>query len=224
MIYFRVTKPEDSGIRTLWILGLVAVLASTLACQAVLGSPPPTPRPEMEQAIRAFSEAPEDPEVLFETLDAQIRNSPREVEVAALSAMDSPEPEVRLAALYALSLTATTDRATAALKEGLQETDITLRLLAAAGLISRGEPQAIPVLIEALHSNEPLVYSEPPRVAWVYGRMLLIQYVEPEFGLLAADDFESVGLAAEAYQAWWEAQGDGIVWDPELNRFQERAP
>ena len=201
-------------------LGMLVL--SLLACQTLLGSGAPTPRPEIEASIEAFGRDGADVGAAFDVLEEQIRQSPAEIEQAALRQLNSDQEQVRLAAVYALARTYETAAGRRGLQQQLASEDVTLRLLAAAGLLIRGEAEAIPVLIAALREDEPLAFSQPPQLAWEYARALLLQYVEPEFGLLAAEDFGTVGVIAGAYEVWWESSAETIAWDETRLRFREQ--
>jgi hypothetical protein len=206
-------------IRTL----LSGIVLATIA--AACGSPGdsaalPTPRIEVIENLSAFQLGEAETDLLFDDLSVFIRTSPGEVEQAALMQVDAEDPLARTAALYALANTASGKDAQRALSHALKDNDMTNRTLAAAGLLTMGDKQGIPVLIEALRSDEMLKYSEPPRQAWQYAIELLLQYVDVDLGLLQAEDRTAASSAADAWEQWWEASNADLSWNTGVERFQ----
>lgn len=206
-------------IRTL----LSGIILVTIA--AACGSPGdsaalPTPRIEVIENLSAFRLGEVETDLLFDDLSVFIRTSPGEVEQAALMQVDAEDPLARTAALYALANTASGKDAQRALSQALKDKDITNRTLAAAGLLTMGDKQGIPGLIEALRSDEMLKYSEPPQQAWHYAMELLLQYVDVDLGLLQAEDRTAASSAADALEQWWEASNADLSWNAEVERFQ----
>jgi hypothetical protein len=93
------------------------------------------------------------------------------------------------------------------------------RLIAAGGLLSVGEKAAIPVLIELLASGAPVPNSDPPRAVWQVARGVLLFYTDQDLGLREAADAEAAAVAQADWEAWWEASGEALTWDPGTTRF-----
>lgn len=196
--------------------GAAAGLA--LACNVLGGRP--TPNPEDQAALSAFEGGVGDIEEAFQALGARLRDDPAGMRTAAVDALGSPDSAVRIASLYVLAETAAADGALPELARRLDNDDATERLLAAAGLTLAGDRRGLPVLIAALSDDTPMSYAEPPQAAWEYARLLLIQYTEGDFGLLAAGNRNSAAAAQPAWQAWWDENGGQLRWDASLERFQ----
>jgi hypothetical protein len=168
--------------------------------------------PETSKPITEFNAALE---VSDRDLHVLIRDDPEAAAQAALEQLDADDPAARFAALYALANTAATDEQLEGLRATLASASLSERVLAAEALLVRGEKQALPVLIEALGSDEDLAFSLPPRQAWEYARDLLLTYTEGDFGLTADESFAAASAARPAWQAWWQANGGGIEWRPD---------
>jgi hypothetical protein len=173
----------------------------------------------MQAVFSTFSSASPDLDDAFDQLSGTIRESPQRVEAAAQYYLEAQDPHVRFAALYALANTASSERALEALRGLLDHSDVTYRLLAAAGLVTGGVKDGIPVLIEGLRSDEELTFSQPPMRAWRYAQNLLTLYVNQDLGLMAAEDFNTAQAAAAAWEAWWQQVQADIVWDAASGEF-----
>ncbi len=174
---------------------------TALACQTLLDSTTPTPRPEVEAALEAFA-GPAEVDEAFDGIDDWIDRAPEEVEAAALTRLGSPAFGLRFAAAYALTHTAETEEGVAALRGLLEAESVSLQMLAAEGLLVRGHPFGLPLLIEALDLPDPLAYSDPPALAWQYAGELFLLYTEQDFGLREAETLEAARAVQPAWEAW----------------------
>lgn len=111
----------------------------------------------------------------FRAMHELAREQPGELRTAALDELGSRQSNVRYAAVYGLAMTAE-GRSLERLRGLLESEDVSERVLAAEALVSRGEAAGLPVLIEALGSEEGLRFRDPPQRAWELARLLLVQY------------------------------------------------
>lgn len=198
---------------TVAALGLAALGCSLL-------TPRPTPVPEVDSALAAFGDPQADPEAAFLDLSRAMSDDPAGVEATALGRLDDPHPEVRLIAIYSLAETASTPAGLRALHDLLDADDATERSLAAEGLLRRGEPEAIPALIDVLDEDSALRGAEPPSQVWEFARDLLLRYTDQDFGLSTAEDSAAVAAAKPAWEAWWGTSSARVAWDDEALLFR----
>lgn len=136
---------------------------------------------------------------------------------AALEQLEAEDPDVRIAAVYALSLTLKAEDADA-LAPLLESQDSGERVLAAAGMLSLGDGRAVPVLIEALGIEDPLPFGAPPLRVWEQARVALLSFSGQDFGLGEAATAEEAEATAPDWESWWadaEASFE-VVRAPEL--------
>ncbi|HET7010585.1 MAG TPA: HEAT repeat domain-containing protein [Anaerolineales bacterium] len=188
-----------------------ALVSTSLAC--ALGRPTPTPVPEIDAVLSAMGAAEADPEAAFLELSEAIGANPAGVEATALSRLEDPNADVRLFAVYSLAETASSAAGMRTLVGLLEVSDVTERMLAAEGLLRRGEPEGIPALIAALAVDEPMRGAEPPIQVWDFARDLLLTNTDQDFGLSSAVDAESADAARPSWEAWWAASGRNLTWD-----------
>ena len=93
------------------------------------------------------------------------------------------------------------------LKSTLTDPDISLKVTAAELVTSFGDKTGIPVLIDAVDSDETLQPAEPPTSVCTQAIRVLGHYTGQTF-------------TEEAdWQAWWDANQDSLDWDPDDERF-----
>jgi HEAT repeat protein len=85
----------------------------------------------------------------------------------------------------------------------LEDPELPLRVTAAGALSGEGVVESIPVLIEALGSDEELWYSDPPRPAADLAREALEAYTGEAFA------------TPEEWEAWWGEVRGSLRWDGE---------
>ena len=170
---------------------------------------------EAAAVLDAFASDPGLVDENFRALNSLVRTSPAAVREAAIERLRASDPNLRYAAVYGLALTADDADSIAALVPILTSSDISERMLAAGSLISRGEKSAFPILIDALDSDDPLAFRDPPQRAWQFARFVLIQYTEEDMGLLGPLTFstEQAAAAKPTWETWWSDHGDALRFD-----------
>jgi|GEM_PF-5237825 len=88
------------------------------------------------------------------------------------------------------------------LKQGLTDTDDSLRAQAAQLLINLGDKDGFPVLIETLDIAKPMIPSEPPININEWVSLVLGEYTEFDYG-----------MDQEEWQAWWDENKDTLKFD-----------
>jgi hypothetical protein len=121
---------------------------------------------------------------------------------AALSHLDASDSDVRMAAVYALTLTLRPGDAST-LAPLLKSPRPAERVLAASGLLALGEGRAVPVLIDALGIDEPLPFGAPPVRVWEQARLALLSFTGQDFGLQKARGVERAKASVPRWRAWW---------------------
>lgn len=170
---------------------------------------------EAARVLDAFASTPNRVAEDFRALHSLVRDTPGEVRDAAIERLQASDPNLRYAAVYGLALTADDAESMAALVPILSSPDISERMLAAGSLISRGDKNAFPVLIDALDSDDPLAFRDPPQRAWQFARFVLIQYTEEDMGMLGPRTFslDQAAAAKPAWERWWSEHGDALRYD-----------
>lgn len=145
---------------------------------------------------------------------------PAALRTIALDQLTSNNPDVRWAALYALSVVVEPgdSEGASALMQSLGSTDVDERLAAASGLVAVGEKAAVPVLIAILESSETTQYIVMP--SWRVARGLLLTHVNQDLGLRDADSGRTVAAAMPAWQTWWAEHGPSLAWDEAAGTFK----
>ena len=207
-----------------WRVAVIVVLAVAGACTSGGGTgsgPGSADSSSAEDAIAAFDLRHA---ALAESLAAVNESAfadPDSMREAALASLEADDPARRFAAVYALTLTVSTDVPDSldAIREVMASGDPTERFLAAGALASLGDPDAVAMLIEALGSDEPMHYLAPPMPAWRYARANLLLFVGQDLGLRGATDAAAAAAAGEAWRAWWSENAQAMTWNGELGRF-----
>lgn len=177
-----------------------ALAVVTTACHGG-SSPVATPR----SVITGFSVAQLDRS--FAVVNSAAWQDPRGLRTAASALLDSTDPVEQYAAAYAQSISADPG-SVAQLTDLLNSTVETERLLAAAALVRLGDPAGIPILIDALGSDGPLVYWDPPESAWAFAQPILLRATGEDLGLRKARTAVQAAAAQTAWKRWWNAHGD----------------
>jgi len=163
--------------------------------------------PTSESVVAAFDAS----ETSFRALHDAIELDPAGVIAQAQVALSAADPETRFAAVYALGLAVDQD-SLAALRPVLDDPEVSLRTIAAGALIGLGEPGSLPVLIEAMDSDEMLPFSDPPLPIWTFADSVLAHYTGIDFGIAAGAEDQHQASAA-AWRDWWEQNGGSLTWD-----------
>ncbi|MBD3360399.1 hypothetical protein GF366_01200 [Candidatus Peregrinibacteria bacterium] len=95
------------------------------------------------------------------------------------------------------------------LNKGLQDTDPTIKVQTAQILSLFGEKAAVPVLIDALDSEEMMVPSEPI--------MLLREYA---YFILRENTDQDYGYEKDKWFSWWEENKNTVEFDEENKKFK----
>lgn len=119
---------------------------------------------------------PADPETLDAPEELVALGHDAVPELIAL--LDSPELVTRWAAVYALTRLAQAEDIPG-LARGLEDPNLSNRVGIAATLLWLGDERGLPVLEEALFSDEPMIFSHPPERVSDYARYVL-QELHPE--------------------------------------------
>jgi hypothetical protein len=143
----------------------------------------------------------------FAAVQAQVRKNPSELRDAAIPLANAPDPAVRFAAIYALSLTADDVKSRDALAPILESGDVSERLLAAEALLRGGDTSALPVVIDALGNDHSMELWEPPMAVWRFARLLLLGATGLDLGLQSAETLDQALVAKAAWEQWWRASG-----------------
>jgi HEAT repeat protein len=118
----------------------------------------------------------------------------------------SEDPDVRIAAIYALSITLEPGDADA-LARVLESSNAGERVLAAAGMIAAGDGRAVPVLIDALGIKDPLPFGAPRLRVWAQARISLLSFTGQDFGLRKSATAEESAATQSDWEAWWAEAG-----------------
>jgi HEAT repeat protein len=93
------------------------------------------------------------------------------------------------------------------LKSALSDPDISVKVTAAELVASFGDPAGLPVLIDAVDSDEILRPAEPPTSVCTQAVRVLGHYTGEVF-------------TEEAdWQTWWDTNQASLKWDPDHERF-----
>ena len=93
------------------------------------------------------------------------------------------------------------------LKSALSDSDISVRVTAAELLASFGDPAGLPVLIDAVDSDEILRPAEPPTSVCTQAVRVLGHYT----GQVFTEEAD--------WRTWWDANQGSLDWDPDHERF-----
>jgi hypothetical protein len=153
-------------------------------------------------------------------INAAARQDTGALRTFALEQLGSTDPNIRWAALYALSLVIEEDdgEGVAALMLSLGSGNLDERLAAASGLVAVGEKAAVPVLISLLESSETTRYIVLP--SWRVARGLLLTHVQQDLGLRNAASGPSAAAAKPAWQTWWAQHESSLDWDASTETFR----
>jgi hypothetical protein len=153
-------------------------------------------------AIEGFDTAPEAGFGPRARLNMALISNPEATRQAALDRIESTDADVRIAAVYALSVTLHLDDANT-LASLLESPNSGERVLAAAGMLAVGDKRAIPVLIGELDDDAVLPFGSRPARVWEQARFALLQSTGQDFGLRKATTAAEAAATMPAWQAWW---------------------
>lgn len=95
------------------------------------------------------------------------------------------------------------------LKNGLTDTDDTIKVQVAQLILVWGEKDAVPVLINALDNSNVMIPSEPQTTLNYYAHMILVQFTSVDFKYNKSQ-----------WQSWWNTNKDKLTWNQELEKFK----
>jgi hypothetical protein len=184
-----------------------AVVALALVLVGCTGGEDGESSDDARAAIEGFDASPEAGFGPNERLGIALIAHPEETHEAALDLLASGDPDVRIAAIYALSVGVRPEDAEA-LAPILKASDPGEQVLAAAGLLAVGDARGIPVLIQALGEDAILPFGAPPAHVWEQARYALLQSTGQDLGLGAATTAEEAAATVPAWESWWsEVEG-----------------
>ena len=121
---------------------------------------------------------------------------------AALERLDAGDPDVRLAAVYALSITLEPEDVEP-LAPILESESAAERVLAASAMVALGDGRGVPVLIESLGVDELMPFGKPPLPIWRQARWALLEFTGQDFGLSSATSVEESAATVADWEDWW---------------------
>jgi hypothetical protein len=169
-------------------------------------------------AIQEFDAAPEAGSWPRSRLNSAVLADPQGSRAAALERLESKDPGVRIAAIYALSITLEPGDADA-LAPLLESSDAGERVLAAAGMLAVGDERAVPVLIVSLGIEDPLPFGAPPLRVWEQARIALLSFTGQDFGLRESATIEEAAATQSDWEAWWAEDEASFEVVPSPSRF-----
>lgn len=128
----------------------------------------------------------------------------------------APETETRFIAFIALSgiahdVEGTRSEIIPYLREGLFDPDMSIRTQVAQILLLFEERDGLPVLIEALDSDEMMIPSEPPMPLAHYANIILINYTDEDYGFDRAQ-----------WTGWWDENKNSLQWNGDREKFESQ--
>lgn len=184
-------------------LPLLLALFTAVTVAACTGTP-------AEKAITSFDGEPR----AFHGLEVESVRHPADLREAALEHIDDKDPQIHFAAFYALTLTAVPGPSMVTLGRYLKSGDVNERLAAAGALVSRGQTEGLPVIIDALDSEETLVWMDPPLRGWQIAKHVLATFTDQDLGITNADDLRASAATKPAWKQWYSENGARLRWDP----------
>lgn len=153
-------------------------------------------------AIEGFDAAPDAGSWPRSRLNTAVLAEPDASRKAALDRLKSEDPDVRIAAAYALSITLKPEDADV-LAPLLGSPMPGERVLAAAGMLAIGDRRAVPILIDALGVEDRLPFGSPRLRTWEQARFSLLSFTGQDFGLRDATTAQEAAATAPEWESWW---------------------
>lgn len=168
-----------------------------------------TPEPDVVPPGRLQDLDADDDKIRLRAVRRFVVNPPEEGPVlhGVLERMDSPRPEVRLAAATVLTYV-TSERALAPLKAALEDADALVRFQALKGLAQRGDPSAVPGVVATLGGDDRR------RVAWaaqVVGTLEAREHWRALIPLLDADNAPTQMAALRSIGRLGDADATAVI-------------
>jgi len=95
----------------------------------------------------------------------------------------------------------------------LQNGDPSIRVMAAAALVSLGEPAAFDVLVSAVATGEPLRGSFPPQSISAFATFTLSRYTGVDLGNTENASAAAIKKASDDWTAWLAQNRDDLTFD-----------
>ncbi|MBI4260168.1 MAG: hypothetical protein HY658_06340 [Actinobacteria bacterium] len=208
-------------------VGLLAVALLAAACTG--GDPGDGPTPTEEgpaveidagQAERVLRAAALDDPATLQEVD-RIRETPEAVAAAeAILASGGAEGGVLWAAVYVYAAHGELGEPLAPL---IGHADPSIRVLAASGLVARGDARGFASLIEALETDENLAGGEPPIAIWRVAAIALVTGTgRADLGPPLDADARIRELSRARWTAWLEENEGTLRFDPATGEWYER--
>jgi hypothetical protein len=156
-------------------------------------------------AIESFDVSPEAGSRPRAHLNTAVLAEPDATREAALDRLESQDADIRMAAVYALSITLQPDDADA-LAPLLESANPGERVLAATGMLAVGDGRGVPVLIAALPLEDPLPFGSPPLRVWEQARFALLSFTGQDHGLREAATAQDAAATASEWESWWDSE------------------
>ena len=121
---------------------------------------------------------------------------------ALMEALRRPDPLSRWAAAAALGELESA-AASEALAKALEDSNVSVRIRAAQSLLKLNDARGVPVLIEALKSDEVMI-GHPPELALDYANQVLESVTGESVGFRGDADPAETNAAIEQWTKWWE--------------------
>lgn len=196
--------PKGWGALPTRFVAILAALALPVACTS--GQSDQGGEVGPAAAIEGFDASPEAGFAPEARLSLAIVSDPEATHDAALELVGSDDPDVRMAAVYALSVTVRPEDADA-LAPFLEATDPGERVLAAAGMLALEDSRAVPVLIAALGEEAVLPFGSPRAAVWEKAKFALLRSTGQDLGLREATTASEAAATIPAWEAWWADAG-----------------
>lgn len=106
-----------------------------------------------------------------------------------------------------------TYRITNILKGTLHDNNDTIKLITAAELISLGEKEGVPVLIELLAADSITLFIDPPNYTAVRANEYLRHGVQTDvdFDFFSTNELKQKQIVS--WKEWWDTNRDDLIWD-----------
>lgn len=194
----------NNQLKTITILCLTTVfmLAASAACtsgtEEPSGASPPSDDPLADEILSYIDEIDPDVPATYGAPEKIVALG-RSAIPYMLEQLDSPDLVTRYAAVYVLSRLAQPEDIPEMIK-GLEDPNLSNRATIAATLLWLGDDRGIPVLEEAVLSDEMLSFSHPPELLADYTRRVLDE-LRPDLPALPEPDRFGIGFLASPLKA-----------------------
>jgi hypothetical protein len=154
------------------------------------------------------------------TLEAveRIRDTPEAIAAAGELLSAGTTPDIRWAAAYVYAIGGNDP---GPLRPLLGDADVTVRVLAGAGLVARGEVDGFVALVDAMGHFEPMPGPGARSPVWAVAASVLVRMTGiARFGPNWDADERRVRLAQARWRAWLEEHRSRLRFDPATGEWQ----